>query len=94
MNAPREGDEQDRYHIWLFKEDVQLVDTLWGNSVGRSRAIRIILRKALASLRAQAEAKSKTPEGSAELVDDLLKDELEGDAHDDGTSRERRITPK
>ena len=57
-----------RVHIWLDLEDVDEIDRLYSSSMGRSAAIRIIIKKYLNLIRAKVEEKAKPVGGvSVEL---------------------------
>lgn len=57
----REGEKQVRKHIWLFERDCEDIKALFGNTVGESKAIRLMVRKSMDALRAKAGVGAKSP---------------------------------
>lgn len=39
------GKELNRVHIWMDPRDIEWIDLVFGESIGRSRAIRLIISK-------------------------------------------------
>lgn len=67
----REGEKQVRKHIWLFERDCEDIKALFGNTVGESKAIRLMVRKSMDALRAKAGASARSPSVN---VDEILKE--------------------
>lgn len=60
-NLTDSSEELIRVHVWLYRSDVERIDDLWGQSLGRSAAIRTFVRKYLRIMEEKVNKKSKTP---------------------------------
>ena len=65
--ARNEDEEKVRVHCWVYKRDVERLDTLWGATVGRSKAICTIIRSTLNTI----EAKTQQDARSLPAVEEL-----------------------
>lgn len=59
MSHPREGEEQIRVHLWVFKDDHEWLKMVYGNSMGVSKAVRTILRKYRQGIEEKAQEKQQ-----------------------------------
>ena len=53
---PQNEEELRRIHIWLYDRDVERLDAIYGKSLGRSTAIRSMVRKMLNIIEAKSQA--------------------------------------
>jgi hypothetical protein len=61
---PRKEDEEVQcVHIWLYARDVERLDLMYGNTIGRSKAVRAIIRKTLNQIEAKASLAAKPLDG-------------------------------
>lgn len=58
--ARDDEEEKVRVHCWIYKRDVERLDSLWGATVGRSKAICTIIRSTLNTIDAKAQQSAKT----------------------------------
>lgn len=72
----KSDEEMERTHILLFKRDVERIKAHFGNNLGYSKAIRLIVRKFLDQVEARALQGAKHPELSQEVKD--LVSKIEG----------------
>lgn len=59
MPRKREGDPQVRIHVWLFESDWKELKSMYGDSIGPSKFVRLVVRRALRSVQERANAKRK-----------------------------------
>jgi hypothetical protein len=65
---PKTGESLKRIHIWLSASDIERLHDLFDRTLGFSRAIRVILRKALSEIAVKADAHARPiPVTEAEL---------------------------
>lgn len=55
----REEEETKRIHFWIFARDDARLDAAFGSNIGKSKAVRTIIRKYLNAIEAKAEANAK-----------------------------------
>ena len=65
-----EGEEMERVHVHIYREDAEKVRALFGDNLGFSKAIRIMIRKFLRTIEEKAEGRRVETN-----LDDLIKDE-------------------
>lgn len=65
MPRKREGDPQTRIHVWLFTSDWQELKSMYGDSIGPSKFVRLVVRRALRSVQDKANAKRKPMDTSS-----------------------------
>lgn len=51
MPRKREGDPQMRVHIWLFESDWEELKSMYSDTVGPSKFVRLVVRQALKKVR-------------------------------------------
>lgn len=56
MPRKREGDPQLRIHLWLFESDWQELKLLYGDNIGPSKFVRLVVRQALKKVREKTNA--------------------------------------
>lgn len=56
---PQSSEEMERIHIWLYRSDVEKLRMMFDRTLGFSRAVRVIIRKALKEIEAKASTKSR-----------------------------------
>ena len=56
MPRKREGDPQKRVHLWLFESDWDTLKLLYGDSIGPSKFVRLVVRQALRKVREKTNA--------------------------------------
>lgn len=56
MPRKREGDPQKRVHIWLFESDWEELRSLYSDSIGPSKFVRLVVRQALRKVREKTNA--------------------------------------
>lgn len=76
MPRKREGDPQIRVHLWLFESDWRELKMLYGESIGPSKFVRLVVRQALRKVREKTNAGRKPIDTAA--IDAEL-DQLESD---------------
>lgn len=59
MPRKREGDPQVRIHVWLFESDWKELKSMYSDSIGPSKFVRLVVRRALRSVLDRANAKRK-----------------------------------
>ncbi len=59
MPKKREGDPQKRVHVWLFESDWQELTSMYGETIGPSKFVRLVVRRALRNVQEKASAKRK-----------------------------------
>jgi hypothetical protein len=59
--GPREGEKQVRVHLWLYASDAVWLRETFGDTMGISKPVRLMVRK----LRQNAEARAAQAPGSA-----------------------------
>lgn len=59
MPRKREGDPQKRVHIWLFESDWAELTSMYGETIGPSKFVRLVVRRALRSVTEKAASKRK-----------------------------------
>lgn len=70
--ALREGERQRRVHLWLYESDVQWLQDTFGNTMGISKPVRMMVRK----FRQNAEAKAAQGSSANEMA--KLREQLDG----------------
>lgn len=70
MRDDESGEEMTRVHFWISNRDIERLDVHYKGSqnIGRSKAVRIILRNYLNSIEAAAQASARRPE----ITDDSI----------------------
>lgn len=58
----REGEEQVRVHLWLYASDLEWIKDTYGDTLGVSKPVRLMVRKFRQN--AQARASQGTPAGA------------------------------
>jgi hypothetical protein len=76
MPRKREGDPQTRIHVWLFESDWKELKSMYGDTIGPSKFVRLVVRRALRSVQDKANQKRKPIDTTA--IDAEL-DNLEAD---------------
>jgi hypothetical protein len=76
MARKREGDAQERVHIWLFSSDWKELKSMYGDTIGPSKFVRLVVRRALRSVQERANGKRQPMDTSS--IDTEL-DELRAD---------------
>lgn len=71
-----------RTHLWLFKRDIERLQQLFGDKIGYSRSVRMIVRKFLDGVEAKATENTKAMQISTLELDTLPEDD-HGDNHND-----------
>lgn len=51
-----------RVHLWMDQGDIEEIDRLYGQSLGRSKAIRLFTKKYLGIIKAKVAEQANTPE--------------------------------
>lgn len=59
MPRKREGDPQIRVHLWLFESDWTELKSLYGDSIGPSKFVRLVVRQALKKVREKTNAQHR-----------------------------------
>lgn len=59
MPRKREGDPQQRVHLWLFESDWTELKALYGDSFGPSKFVRLVVRQALRKVKEKTNAQRK-----------------------------------
>lgn len=59
MVRRKEGDPQLRIHVWLFESDWQELKSMYSDSIGPSKFVRLVVRRALRNVQEKANAKRK-----------------------------------
>lgn len=59
MPRKREGDLQKRVHLWLFEADWDELKSMYGDSIGPSKFVRLVVRQALKKVREKTNAGRK-----------------------------------
>ena len=59
MVRKREGDPQTRIHVWLFESDWQQLNSMYGDNIGPSKFVRLVVRRALRTVLENASVKRK-----------------------------------
>lgn len=77
MPKKREGETQCRKHIWIFENDWDELVALYGDTIGPSKFIRLVVRQALKKVREKTNVK---PSGTTKPID------IDGDILGDHTS--------
>ena len=54
------AEELTRVHVWILKDDKEAIDTMFGNSIGFSKAIRTIVHQYVRQIQAKAATQAKT----------------------------------
>lgn len=72
MSRDNPGDELDRYHLYLDKEDMAWFKETFGQTTGLSKAIRAILRSYRKRIESTAAQGHKRVEMSSELQAEVL----------------------
>ncbi len=67
----REGEPQVRIHTWIYERDKQRLDALYGQTVGHSKVIRLIVRKFLDGIEAKAMGRA------APIADAISQEEMD-----------------
>lgn len=65
----RDGEPLVRKHLWLSKEDMVTIDGLYGETIGVSKFIRIVLKNYLKTIREKAEQQGRVNAPTTEKVD-------------------------
>ena len=65
MPRKREGDPQVRIHVWLFESDWQELKSMYGETIGPSKFVRLVVRRALRNVLDKANAKRKPMDTSS-----------------------------
>ena len=78
MPRKREGDPQKRVHLWLFESDWDELKSLYGDSIGPSKFVRLVVRQALRKVR------EKTNANRQPLNTDAVNAELDAIEHTEG----------
>lgn len=76
MARKREGDPQERVHIWLFSSDWKELKSMYGDSIGPSKFVRLVVRRALRTVQERANGK-RPPMDTSNIETEL--DSLESD---------------
>lgn len=66
----REGDPQKRVHLWLYESDWDELKSLYGDSIGPSKFVRLVVRQALKKVREKTNAQHR-PISSATIDAEL-----------------------
>ena len=59
MPRKREGDPQIRVHLWLFASDWAELKSMYSDSIGPSKFVRLVVRRALRNVMEKASAKRR-----------------------------------
>lgn len=54
----KEGEDTSRIHLWLYDSDIEWLKAYFGDNVGFSKAVRIMIRKNVTSLAAKGAERS------------------------------------
>lgn len=65
MPRKREGDPQKRVHLWLFESDWEELRSLYSDSIGPSKFVRLVVRQALRKVREKTNAGRRAVDTSA-----------------------------
>lgn len=65
MPRKKEGDPQKRVHLWLFESDWDELKLLYGDSIGPSKFVRLVVRQALRKVREKTNAGRKPIDSAA-----------------------------
>ena len=65
MARRKEGDPQVRIHIWLFESDWAELKSMYGETIGPSKFVRLVVRRALRNVLEKASAKRKPMDTSS-----------------------------
>jgi hypothetical protein len=52
----KEGDTQARIHVWLFESDWHELKLMYGENIGPSKFVRLVVRQALKKVREKTNA--------------------------------------
>lgn len=69
--------ERKRYHIWLDREDAEWIEMIFGQTVGFSGAIRVIVKGYRKRIEGVAAHRAKRVEGDVNMEE--IRDEQAGD---------------
>lgn len=59
MPRKREGDPQVRIHVWLFESDWKELKSMYSDSIGPSKFVRLVVRRALRNVLDKANQKRR-----------------------------------
>ncbi len=59
MPRKSEGDPQIRVHLWLFESDWQELKSMYSDSIGPSKFVRLVVRRALRNVLDKANQKRR-----------------------------------
>jgi hypothetical protein len=57
--SKKEPEEIIRVHVHLFRRDWEEIDRIYGNTIGKAKATRYLLRNVLNQIRAKAEQRQQ-----------------------------------
>lgn len=72
MSRENPGEELSRQHLYLDAEDVQWFKEVFGNSMGLSKAVRVVMRSYRQKIEASAGQSAKRVELPADLEAEIL----------------------
>ena len=76
MVRKRNGEEQERVHVWLYTSDWKELKSMYEDTIGPSKFVRLVVRRALRSV--QERANGKRPPMDTSNIDTEL-DTMESD---------------
>ncbi len=66
--------EQHRVHIWLYTSDWEELKSLYGDSIGPSKFVRLVVRQALKRVREKTNVQRPHQSASTPSIDEDLGD--------------------
>lgn len=83
MSRDNPGEELTKVHLYLDKEDLEWYKTMYGERIGLSKSIRVVMRDYRKRVEAQAQQHHKSVAPKAQLPEDLSPS-LEGGKDESG----------